>query len=128
MAVDLNAFTKKMNSKGGLADKMLTDTLVFSQLQASINELKKTASSAAAMTENLNKASSKLTQSDNAAGMLLNDQKTAEQIKAIMQNLEGSSKKLDQNMEALQHNFLLRGFFKKKAKAEAEAAKATEKQ
>lgn len=128
MAVDLNTFTRKMNAKGGLADKLLTDTMVFSQLQASVNELKKTASSAAAMTENLNKASSKLTQSDNAAGMLLNDQKTAEQIKAIMQNLEGSSKKLDQNMEALQHNFLLRGFFKKKAKAEAEAAKATEKQ
>ncbi|ALL05383.1 ABC transporter permease [Pedobacter sp. PACM 27299] len=123
MALDLNTFTRKMNTKGGLADKMLTDTMVFSQLQASVNELKKTASSAAALTDNLNKASSKLNQSDNAAGLLLNDQKAADQIRVIMQNLEGSSKKLDQNMEALQHNFLLRGFFKKKAKAEAEAAK-----
>lgn len=123
MALDLNTFSRKLNYKGGLADKMLTDTTVFAQLQASINELKKTASSASALTDNLNKASSKLTQSDNAAGMLLNDQKTADQIKAIMSNLEGSTKKLDENMEALQHNFLLRGFFKKKAKAEAEAAK-----
>jgi phospholipid/cholesterol/gamma-HCH transport system substrate-binding protein len=33
-----------------------------------------------------------------------------------MQNLNSSTKKLDQNMEAAQHNFLLRGFFKKKEK------------
>ena len=33
-----------------------------------------------------------------------------------MQNLQSASKKLDEDLEALQHNFLLRGFFKKKAK------------
>jgi phospholipid/cholesterol/gamma-HCH transport system substrate-binding protein len=59
-----------LNAKGGLADKLLTDTAwYFRKLQASVNELKKTAASAAAMTENLNKASSKLTQSDNAVGL-----------------------------------------------------------
>ena len=71
------------------------------------------------MTENLNAASVKLTQSDNAAGLLLNDQQTVGQVKAIMLNLQNSSKKLDENMEALQSNFLLRGFFKRKAKVEA---------
>ncbi|WP_316789205.1 MlaD family protein [Pedobacter frigoris] len=121
MAIELDAFTKTLNTKGGLADKLLTDTAVFAKLQASVNELQKTASSASALSENLNKASAKLTQTDNAVGVLLNDQKTAEQVKSIMLNMETSSKKLDENLEALQHNFLLRGFFKKKAKAEAEA-------
>jgi len=122
MAAELDKFTKTLNTKGGLTDKLLTDTAVFAKLQASVNELQKTANSASALTENLNKASSKLTQTDNAVGVLLNDQKTAEQVKAIMLNMETSSKKLDENLEALQHNFLLRGFFKKKAKAEAAAA------
>lgn len=36
-----------------------------------------------------------------------------------MNNIQQATKKLDENMEALQHNFLLRGFFKKKAKADA---------
>nr|WP_294896819.1 MlaD family protein [uncultured Pedobacter sp.] len=118
MAQQLNTFSKKLNTKGGLADELLTDTVVFEKLKSSIDELQKTTSSAAAMTENLNKASGKLTQTDNAAGILLNDPKTADQVKAIMTNLETSSKKLDQDLEALQHNFLLRGFFKKQAKEE----------
>nr|WP_068890516.1 MlaD family protein [Pedobacter panaciterrae] len=122
MAAELDKFSKTLNTKGGLADNLLTDTAVFAKLQASVNELQKTANSAATLTENLNKASDKLTQTDNAVGILLNDQKTAEQVKSIMQNMETSSKKLDENLEALQHNFLLRGFFKKKAKAEAAAA------
>jgi phospholipid/cholesterol/gamma-HCH transport system substrate-binding protein len=33
-----------------------------------------------------------------------------------MRNLNSSTHKLDENMEAAQHNFLLRGFFKKKEK------------
>jgi len=73
------------------------------------------------MTENLNAASAKLNQKDNAVGLLLNDAGTANQVKSIMTNLETSSKKLDENLEALQSNFLLRGFFKKKAKEETAA-------
>lgn len=127
MALQMNAFTKTLNTKGGLADKLMTDTAVFAQLQQSVNELQKTAASASAMTDNLNRATAKFNQTDNAIGLLINDQKTADQVKGIMQNLETSSKKLDENMEALQHNFLLRGFFRKKAKAEAEAAKEVQK-
>lgn len=122
MAAELDAFSKTLNTKGGLADKLLTDTAVFARLEASVTELQKTANAAATMTENLNKASAKFNQSDNAVGILLNDQKTAEQVKSIIMNMETSSKKLDENLEALQHNFLLRGFFKKRAKAE-EASK-----
>jgi phospholipid/cholesterol/gamma-HCH transport system substrate-binding protein len=121
MARELDQFSNTLNTKGGLADKLLTDTAVFAQLQRSVNELQKTARSAAEMTQNLNAASGKLTQSDNAAGLLLNDAKTAEQVRSIMGNLETSSKKLDEDLEALQSNFLLRGFFKKRAKEEAKA-------
>jgi len=119
MAVQLNDFSNKLNTKGGLADKLLTDTVIFARLKTSVDELQKTAASTAKMTQNLDHASGQLTKSDNAIGILLNDAKTAEQVKKVIDNLETSSKKLDDNMEALQHNFLLRGFFKKKAKEEA---------
>ncbi|RZM27728.1 MAG: MCE family protein [Pedobacter sp.] len=123
MARELDQFSKKLNTKDGLADKLLTDTVVFARLQASVNELQKTARSASAMTENLNNATSKLNKTDNAAGLLLNDPKTADQVRAIMTNLQSGSHKLDQDLEALQSNFLFRGFFKKKAKEAEKAAK-----
>jgi len=115
-AQDLNTFGKTLNSKDGLVNKMMTDTAIFAKLERSTTTLQQTAQSASVMAANLEKASGKLNTSDNAAGLLLNDAKTAEQVKAIMTNLEKGSKKLDEDLEALQSNFLFRGFFKKKAR------------
>lgn len=124
LAGQLSAFSSKLNTKGGLADKMLTDTSVFNKLSATADQLKQTAAKASVITDNLSKASNKLNSSDNAMGLLLNDAKTAEQVKTTMGNLQESSVKLNDDLEAFQHNFLLRGFFKKKEKAEAAAAAA----
>jgi phospholipid/cholesterol/gamma-HCH transport system substrate-binding protein len=52
--------------------------------------------------------------------MFLHDEKTAASLKITFQNLQAASKKLDEDLEAVQHNFLLRGFFKKKAKNDKE--------
>ncbi|EOR95898.1 VpsC protein [Arcticibacter svalbardensis MN12-7] len=122
-AVSLSAFSNKLNHKGGLVDKLLTDTEVFSQLQSSVGEIKKLSVAAASLSNDLTTAGAKLNDKDNAIGVLLNDQETAESLKKTMLNLESSSAKLDDNMEALQHNFLLKGYFKKKAKEEAKEEK-----
>ncbi|WP_316849300.1 MlaD family protein [Pedobacter agri] len=115
-AQDLNTFGKTLNSKNGLVNKMMTDTAVFAKLEKSAASLQQTSQSASLMAANLEKASGKLNTTDNAAGLLLNDAKTAEQVKAIMTNLEKGSKKLDEDLEAIQSNFLFRGFFKKRAR------------
>jgi len=116
MALELNTFGKTLNNKNGLVNKMMTDTAVFAKLERSSQSLQKLTQSASVMAANLEAASGKLKTSDNAAGLLLNDAATAQQVKSIMANLEKSSKKLDEDLEALQSNFLLRGFFKKRAK------------
>ncbi|RYE30568.1 MAG: MCE family protein [Sphingobacteriaceae bacterium] len=122
LAGQLRTFSAKLNTKGGLADKMLTDTAVFNKLTATADQLKQTAAKASVITDNLSKASNKLNSTDNAMGLLLNDAKTADQVRSTMGNLQESSVKLNDDLEAVQHNFLLRGFFKKKEKAEAAAA------
>ena len=68
-------------------------------------------------TGNLKATSEKLNNKDNVAGVLLNDPQAAASVKGTLSNLQTSSQKLDEDLEALQHNFLLRGFFRKKAKA-----------
>lgn len=120
MAAELNDFTHRLNNDKGLVNKMLTDTGMYKKITTSVDEFHKMSKSAASVTEHLNKASQQLNENDNALGLLLNDEKTAAQLKTVMGNLETSTQKLDENLKALQGNFLFRKYFKKKAKEEAD--------
>jgi phospholipid/cholesterol/gamma-HCH transport system substrate-binding protein len=53
-------------------------------------------------------------------GRLIQDTAIAEDLSRTMVNIRKSSKGLNENMEAVKHNFLLKGYFNKKAKAEQE--------
>lgn len=124
VALGLNRFSDKLNSKGGLVDEMLTDTAVFNHLKASVTQLNKSTAEAGKMIQslsnagaNLNKATDKLNSTDNIIGVLLNDPKGAAKLQNTLYYLNESSIKLNDDLEAVQHNFLLRGFFKKKARA-----------
>lgn len=123
MAGQLDAFSKKLNTKGGLADNLLTDTTTFNKIKSAASQLQKAVNNANSTVENLNTATKKLTTTDNALGVLLNDPQGAEQVKTSLKNLRESSIKLNDDLEAAQHNFLLKGFFKKKAKAQADSIK-----
>jgi phospholipid/cholesterol/gamma-HCH transport system substrate-binding protein len=121
LAVQLNQFSNKMNTKGGFADKLLTDTSTFNRIKNATAQLQAAANNASTLTNNLAKASNKLNTTDNTLGELLNDPKGAAQIQSTLNNLQQSSVKLNEDLEAAQSNFLLKGFFKKKAKAKADS-------
>lgn len=123
MAVALNTFSNKMNTKGGLADKMLTDTVAYARLLQSMDKLKEAANNATILTNNLNTASNKLNSTDNILGVLLNDPAGAKKVQATIDKLQQSSVKLNDDLEAVQSNFLLRGFFKKREKAKQDSLK-----
>jgi len=121
LASQLNQFGNKLNTRGGLADKILTDTATFNRIKAAATQLQQAADNASVLTDNLNKASNKLNSTDNALGVLLNDPKGAVQVQTTLNNLQQSSVKLNDDLEAVQHNFLLKGFFKSRAKAKADS-------
>jgi len=116
MASQLNNFSNKMNTKGGLADKLFTDTATFNKIKSAVAQLQSAANSANTITKNLNTATGKLNTTDNAIGVLLNDPKGAEQVRSSLYNLQKGTVMLNEDLEAAQHNFLLKGFFKDKAK------------
>ena len=77
------------------------------------------------MTEELKEVISNLNNKNNAIGVLLTDTTFANKLRETLENAESASVKLDENMEAMQHNFLLRGYFKKQKKNEENAVSAT---
>ncbi len=116
----LNTFSKGLNTQGTLANELVNDTVVFASLKASALQLRLLADSANAMMGSLQAAERN---PNTTLGVLLHDEQTGTNLKETVKNLKSSSEKLDEDLEAVQHNFLLRGFFKKKEKAEKKAAK-----
>jgi phospholipid/cholesterol/gamma-HCH transport system substrate-binding protein len=83
-------------------------------VKASVLQLQQMADTASVFIANLKRTGSN---PNTPIGVLLHDEKAGAQLKGSIKNLESSSMKLDEDLEAAQHNFLLRGFFKKQAKA-----------
>lgn len=110
----LATFSSGLNKKGTLANEMTTDTIVFNSVKASVLKLQQMADTASLLVTNLKIAESS---PNSTIGILLHDEQTGADLKKTIKNLESGSLKLDEDLEAAQQNFLLRGFFKKKAKA-----------
>jgi len=109
----LETFSSNLNKKGTLANELTTDTVVFKSVKSSVLQLQQMADTATVFIANLKKAGKN---PNSAIGVLLHDEEAGALLKESLKNLESSSKKLDEDLEAAQHNFLLRGYFKKKAK------------
>lgn len=95
------AFSSNMNNGKGPLSKLINDESLSNSIKSAITNLQASSNEVAEFTSNLNNG------------------KLGSTLDSTMQNIKGATKRLDENMEALQHNFLLRGFFKKKEKAEA---------
>lgn len=111
----LETFSSNLNKKGTLANELTTDTVVFKSVKASVLQLQQMADTAAVFISSLKQAGSN---PNTSIGVLLHDEESGARLKETIKNLESSSVKLDEDLEAVQHNFLLRGFFKKKAKSQ----------
>ena len=79
--------------------------------------LQVTADNAAIVAEQLAGIMIKINSGNGTLGKLIQDSTIASNINQTIVNLRKSSKGLDENMEAAKHNFLLKGYFKTKAKA-----------
>lgn len=119
LTASISDYGAKMNQKGSLTNDLVSDTIVFNTIKATVLEFKQISATAAELTTNLKNATTDLNNSNSPAGVILHDQPAASDLKATIKNLEISTQKLNEDLEALQHNFLLKGYFKKKAKEES---------
>lgn len=98
---ELSQFTQKINR--------LTDEEFTQNVEGTMNNLK-------TFTANMNNKNGLLSK-------LTNDERLAKSFDSTMTNIQTGTKKINEIGDAAKNNFLLRGYFKKKEKAEAKKAK-----
>lgn len=114
---NLHLFSQKLNTQGSSINSFVTDTSIYKNMKNASVHLRNASLSVEKFSKNAQAMGKRLGQKDNVLGLLLNDSLSASLLKKTFKNAETSSQKLDEDLEAIQHNFLLRGFFRKKEKA-----------
>lgn len=116
----LNSMMYKINNGNGLMNRLATDTTFVAVFDSTLTNVKQVSHNAAAMSKNLEEVVRKLNNKNSAVGLVLTDTVFANKLKVTVDNAKSASFKLDENLEAMRHNFLFRRYFKKKDKEKSE--------
>ncbi|MDX2071229.1 MAG: MlaD family protein [Haliscomenobacter sp.] len=112
-------FAKATKNEGTLAT-LFTDTTIAGQLKQTLENIQTIEGNAGRLVQNLNQTISSidkdLNQNKGTLGLLLKDTTLSNSLRHTLNNVEESTDALKLNMEALKHNFLFRGYFKKMEK------------
>jgi phospholipid/cholesterol/gamma-HCH transport system substrate-binding protein len=119
IAIETRKLLSEITTGNGLVAKLISDTSYVNSLSNTLHNMNDMSVSLKLATGELKKVTATLNENDNAIGVLLRDTVFAHKLQETMEHTKSASFKLDQNMEALQHSFLLQRYFRKKKKEEA---------
>lgn len=117
----LAQFSYKMNNGNGTLTKLITDEEFSKSLKSTLVNLQTSSKEFAVFTTKMNNGKGALSK-------LMSDESFGNALDSTMTNLQSGSKALSENMDAAQHNILLKGYFNKKKRAEAKKLAALKKQ
>lgn len=121
---NLNTIIRSLDDKNNLIG-VIKDTAVAHKIKSIIINLDKSSKDVNKVITNLNGTILQIKEGKGALNYLSNDPKLVQKIDSTMTNINQASFRLNEDLEAVKHNFLFRGYFKKQAKAKAKAAKKT---
>ena len=105
---------------------VLKDTAVANNLKKIVLNLKQTSTQIDNVVNNLDTTIVNIKNGKGAVNYLSNDPELVRKIDSTMTNVNEASLRLNENLEALKHNFLLRGYFRKQEKAKLKEQKKEE--
>jgi phospholipid/cholesterol/gamma-HCH transport system substrate-binding protein len=114
---DLERMVADTRSGKGMLGAMLTDTSLAQELHRSMEMISTAATNTASLSRELERMAADLRyQADSGHGAvhaLFRDSSLVRKINNSLTNIEMGTRAFNENMEALRHNFLFRGYFRK---------------
>jgi phospholipid/cholesterol/gamma-HCH transport system substrate-binding protein len=120
----LNQIISSLDKKDNIIG-VLKDTAVANKIKNIVGNLNKSSAEINKVVDNLNKTIINAKEGKGALNYLSNDPKLVKKIDSTMTNVNEASKRLNENLEALKHNFLFRGYFRKLEKKKLKEQKKT---
>jgi phospholipid/cholesterol/gamma-HCH transport system substrate-binding protein len=120
ITASLATFSADLNRPGTLPHDLIHDRTTWPEVTATVAELRQTGAVASTAVSGLAKAAADPT---SALGVVLRDAEVGADLKVTLANLGDSTELLKEDLLAIQHNFLFRGYFKKQERQAAKAAK-----
>ncbi len=107
---------------------ILNDTISGQKLKNIVTNLETTSNEIQSLLSHVDSVINDLNSSEGAYNYILKDTSLVNSLKATLKNINEGTDKFNQNMEALKHNWLTRGYFKKLEREEEKEAKKAKKQ
>ena len=118
VTASVSEFTAQLNEKGNLPNDLVTDRTTYASLTTTVDRLQNAGDRASDLMDGLAKGAE---DPRSPIGTLMHDEQAGADLKVALDNMNRASLLLTEDLEALQHNFLTRGYFRKKEKAAAKA-------
>jgi len=109
----INSLLSKINFEDSAAGVLLNDSITANQAKMVFNNLKESSKSISEITKTLNNMVLEMQERESTFNYLIKDETLPKIIDSTLLNIKESSEKLNENMEALKHNFFLKGYYKK---------------
>ena len=109
----LNRILNAVDYENSVAGLLLSDSTAQKSFSSIIEDLKTTSSQIKEISANLGEFSNSLNSEKGALNYVVKDTSFVNHLDESMQNIEEATFRFNQNMEALKHNILFRGYFRK---------------
>ncbi|PKP25365.1 MAG: MCE family protein [Bacteroidetes bacterium HGW-Bacteroidetes-2] len=119
----LNKMIDAIDMKNSVVGLLLNDTISANKISFLIESLNQSAAEIHEITTNFNTFSNDLKNNEGLLKFVMKDTTFINHLDSSMKNIDQATEKLNENMEALKHNFLFRGYFRKLEREKAKAEK-----
>lgn len=109
----LNTILTDIDLNKGVAGVILKDTITAGKIVSMINNMESSSRAIDSLTGKLNSYTEEVVSSEGTLNFITRDTSFVNSLETTIKNAEEATGKLNENMEALKHNILFRGYFRK---------------